>query len=107
MVEGREVAGVGAFEADQARHGLLGRHFRQYLNFIRYSAEAGAFHQMGGEAIIPIGGGDGREIILPDRRSSGLRDGGGKKGATRHSLRHVRTPSEPAIDNVDRYGGGM
>ena len=84
-----------------------GRHFRQRLDFLRCAAESGALEQVRGKIVIPIRGGDGRQIVLPGRGSGGLRDGGGKKRASRHSLRHVRTPSEPTYRNGDRNEAGM
>ena len=68
MIERRQLAGVGAFEADQARHGLRGRHFRERVDFVRRAAEAGAFQQMRREVVVPVRGGNGRQIILPGRR---------------------------------------
>ena len=72
FVERRQVAGVGAFKANQAGDGLRGRHFRQRLDFLRGSAESGALQQVRREIVIPVCGADGRQIVLPGGGSGGL-----------------------------------
>ncbi len=87
VIEGRQVAGIGAFEANQASDRLRGRQFRERLDLVRSSTEAGAFQQVGGEIVIPIRGSDGLEIVLPGSGSGGLRDGGGRMDRNRHGGR--------------------
>ncbi len=76
IIEGRQLAGVGSLEANQAGDGLRRSHFRERLNFFRRSAESGALQQVRREIVIPIRGADRSQIVLPCGWSSLLRHGG-------------------------------
>ena len=84
FVEGRQVADVGAFVADQAGDGLRGRHLGERVDFSGRAAEAGAFEQVRGEVAIPVFGGDGREIVLPGGGSGGLGEQGSGRDRNRY-----------------------
>ena len=78
MFEGRQLADIGPFKADQAGDGLGRGHFRQSLDFLGGAAESGPLEQVRGEIVIPIGGADRGQVILPRCRAGGLghrRDG--------------------------------
>ena len=115
VIEGRQLAGVGSFEANQASDGLRGRQFCERLDFVRSSAEAGALQQVGGEIVIPIRGRDGLEIVLPGGGSGGLRNGRGRIDRDRHrgrdensldSSKHVQAPLV-LKDDVPTNGDAM
>ena len=72
MIEGRQLAGVGPFEADQARDRLRRGQFRQSLDFLGSAAESGALEQVRREIVIPIRGTDGGQIVLPGGGAGGL-----------------------------------
>ena len=54
---------------DERADRLLGRHRRQPLDVLRRTAEAGAAEQVLGAVVVPVGGRDRRQIILPGGRS--------------------------------------
>ena len=113
MIEGRQVAGVGAFEANQAGDGLRRRHLRERLDFLRRAAESGALQQMRGEIVIPIRGADGREIVLPFGCRGGLgghcqdkrRQGSPEKHSSKHNSGSSRYYQENGPAKLMSGGG--
>ena len=75
MFEGRQLADIGPLETDQAGDRLRRSQFRQSLDFLGRAAESGAFEQVRGEIVIPIGGTDRGQIVLPRGRAGGLGHG--------------------------------